>query len=60
MRRNELSQNLTFEEFKALAEREPSLKGRWIYMHVKAGARQSKSERKLFVKYQPIKNCHVL
>ena len=32
MRRNELSSNLTFEEFKALAEREPSLKGRWIYM----------------------------
>lgn len=32
MRRNELSQNLTFEEFKAFAEREPSLKGRWIYM----------------------------
>lgn len=32
MIRNELSSNLTFEEFKALAEQEPSLKGRWIYM----------------------------
>lgn len=32
MRRNKLCSNLTFEEFKALASREPNLKGRWIYM----------------------------
>lgn len=32
MRRNKLSSNLTFEDFKTLASREPNLKGRWIYM----------------------------
>lgn len=32
MKKGELNQNMTFEEFKELANREPSIKGQWIYM----------------------------